>query len=46
VSGEEEGAGAHQSSGPMVRQLKRHRAAVFNGGGVAPVVVNECGGVL
>jgi hypothetical protein len=46
VPGKEEGAGAHQSGGPTVRQRKRRRAAVFNGGGVGPVVVDECGGVL
>jgi hypothetical protein len=31
---------------PMVRQRKQRRAAVFNGGGVAPVVVDEGGWVL
>jgi hypothetical protein len=46
VPGKEEGAGAHQSGGPTVRRRKRRRAAVFNGGEVAPVVVDECGGVL
>jgi hypothetical protein len=46
VSGKEEGAGAHRSHGPTVRRRKRRRAAVFNGDGVAPVVVDECGGVL
>jgi hypothetical protein len=30
----------------MARRCKRRRAAVFNGGGVAPVVVGECGWVL
>jgi hypothetical protein len=30
----------------MVRQRKQRRAAVFNGGGVAPVVVDEGGWVL
>jgi hypothetical protein len=44
--GKEEGVGVHRSDGPMVRRCKRHRAAVFNGGEVAPVVVNECRGVL
>jgi hypothetical protein len=29
-----------------VRRRKRHRAAAFNGGGVAPVVVDERGEVL
>jgi hypothetical protein len=46
VSGKEEGAEAHRSGVPTVRRRKRHRAAVFNGGGVAPVVVDERGGVL
>jgi hypothetical protein len=30
----------------MARRCKRRRAAVFNGGGVAPVVIGECGWVL
>jgi hypothetical protein len=30
----------------MVRRCKRHRATAFNGGGVALVVVDECGEVL
>jgi hypothetical protein len=46
VPGKEEGAEAHQSGVPMVRRRKRYRAAAFNGGGVAPVVVDERGGVL
>jgi hypothetical protein len=46
VPGKEEGAGAHPNGGPTVRRRKRHRAVVFNGGRVAPVVVDECGGVL
>jgi hypothetical protein len=29
-----------------VRRRKRRRVAVFNGGGVALVAVDECGGVL
>jgi hypothetical protein len=44
--GKEEGAGAHQSGGPTVRRCKWRRAAVFNGGRVAPVAVDECGGDL
>jgi hypothetical protein len=46
VLGKEERAGAHQNGGPMVRWRKQRRAAVFNGGRVAPVAVDECGGVL
>jgi hypothetical protein len=46
VPGKEEGVGAHQSGGPTVRRRERCRAAAFNGGGVAPVVIDECGGVL
>jgi hypothetical protein len=30
----------------MVRRCKRRRAAAFNGGGVALVVVDQCGEVL
>jgi hypothetical protein len=45
VPGKEERARAHQNSGPTVRWRKWRRAAVFNGGGVAPVVIDECGGV-
>jgi hypothetical protein len=44
--GKEERAGAHQNGVPMVRRCKRHRAAVFNDGGVAPVVIDEGGWVL
>jgi hypothetical protein len=39
MPGKEERPGA-------VRRRKRHRAAAFNGGGVAPVVVDERGEVL
>jgi hypothetical protein len=46
VLSKEVGAGAHRSSGPTARRRKRHQAAVFNDGRVAPVVVDECGGVL
>jgi hypothetical protein len=46
VSGKEERAGAHRNSVPTVRRRKLRRAAAFNGGGVAPVVVDECGEVL
>jgi hypothetical protein len=46
VPGKEEKTGAHQNGGPMVRRHKRCQAAVFNGGGVAPVVIDECGWVL
>jgi hypothetical protein len=46
VPDKEEEAWAHQSGGPMVRRCKRRQAAVFNGGGVASVVVDEGGWVL
>jgi hypothetical protein len=46
VPGEEERAGAHRNGVPMVRRCKRRRAAAFNGGRVAPVVVDERGEVL
>jgi hypothetical protein len=46
VPGEEERAGAYRNGVPTVRLRKRRRAATFNGGGVAPVVVYECGEVL
>jgi hypothetical protein len=46
MPGKEEGAGAHQKGESTVRQCKRHRAAVFNGDGVALVVIDECGEVL
>jgi hypothetical protein len=44
--GTEEGARVHQKGGLTARRCKRRRAVVFNGGGVAPVVVDECGEVL
>jgi hypothetical protein len=44
--GKEEGAWAHWNGGSMARWRKRRRAAVFNGGVVAPVVVDEGGWVL
>jgi hypothetical protein len=46
VPGKEEGARAHRSGGPTVRRPKRRRTVVFNGGGEAPVVVDEGGWVL
>jgi hypothetical protein len=46
VPGKEERAGAHRNDVPTVRRCKRRRATVFNGGGVAPVVVDEGGWVL
>jgi hypothetical protein len=46
VPGKEERAGAHRNVVPTVRRCKRHRAVAFNGGGVAPVVIDECGEVL
>jgi hypothetical protein len=41
VSGKEEGAEAHRSGVPTVRRCKQRRAAAFNGGGVALVVIDE-----
>jgi hypothetical protein len=46
VSGKEEGAEAHWNGVPMVRRRKQRRVAAFNGGGVAPVVIDERGEVL
>jgi hypothetical protein len=46
VPGKEEGAEAHRSGLPTVRRRKRRRVAAFNGGGVAPVVVDERGEAL
>jgi hypothetical protein len=46
VPSKEERAGAHQNGVPTVRRRKWRRAAAFNGGGVAPVVVDERGEVL
>jgi hypothetical protein len=46
TSGKEEGAGAHQKGGSTMRQREWRQAAAFNGGGVAPVVADECGEVL
>jgi hypothetical protein len=46
VPGKEERAGAHRNGVSTVRRHKRRRAAAFNGGGVAPVVVDERGEVL
>jgi hypothetical protein len=43
VPGKEEGAEAHRSGVPTVRRRKRHWVVAFNGGGVAPVVVDERG---
>jgi hypothetical protein len=42
----EERVRAHRNGGSMVRRCKRRRAAVFNGSGVAPVVIDEGGWVL
>jgi hypothetical protein len=44
--GKEERAGAHRNGGLTVRRQKRRRSAVFNGGRVALVVVDEGGWVL
>jgi hypothetical protein len=46
VPGKEEGAEAHRSGVLMVRRREWRRVAAFNGGGVAPVVVNKRGEVL
>jgi hypothetical protein len=46
VPGKEERARAHRNGVPTVRRCKRCRAAMINGGGIAPVVVNERGEVL
>jgi hypothetical protein len=46
VPSKEERTGAHRNSGLTVRRHKRRQAAVFNGGGAAPVVVDMRGGVL
>jgi hypothetical protein len=46
VLGKEERSGAHRNSVPMVRQHKRRRAAAFNDGRVAPVVIDERGEVM
>jgi hypothetical protein len=46
VPGKEEVAEGHQNGGPTVRRRKWCWAAVFNGGGVASVVIVEGGGVL
>jgi hypothetical protein len=43
VPGKEEGAEAHRSGVPTVRRRKRRWVVAFNGGGVAPVVVDEHG---
>jgi hypothetical protein len=42
----EERVRAHRNVGSTVRRCKRRRAAVFNGSGVAPVVIDEGGWVL
>jgi hypothetical protein len=44
--GKEERVGAHRNGGSTVRRRKRHRAAVFNDGSSAPVVIDEGGWVL
>jgi hypothetical protein len=46
VPGKKSGDGAHRDGRVMVGQREAASAAVFNGGGVAPVVVDVCGGVL
>jgi hypothetical protein len=46
VPGKEERAGVHQNGVSTVRRRKRRWTVVFNGGGVALVVVDEHGEVL
>jgi hypothetical protein len=46
VPGKKEREGAHWNGVPTVRRRKRCRAAAFNSGRVAPVVVDERGEVL
>jgi hypothetical protein len=46
VSGKEERVGVHRNGVPTVRRPKRRRAAAFNSGEVAPVVVDGRGEVL
>jgi hypothetical protein len=46
VPDKEERAGAHRNGVPTMRWRKRCRVVAFNGGGVAPVVVDERGGVV
>jgi hypothetical protein len=41
VPSKEERAGAHQNGVPTLRRRKWCQAATFNGGGIAPVVVDE-----
>jgi hypothetical protein len=41
VPSKEERAGAHQNGVPTLRRRKWCQAAAFNGGGIAPVVVDE-----
>jgi hypothetical protein len=44
--GKEERVGAHRNGGSTARRCKWRRAGVFNGGGVALMVVDEGGWVL
>jgi hypothetical protein len=44
--GKEERVGVHRNGGSTARRRKQRRAAVFNGSGVTPVVVDEGGWVL
>jgi hypothetical protein len=46
VPSKEERAGVHRNGVPTVRHRKRRWTVVFNGGGVAPVVVDERGEFL
>jgi hypothetical protein len=46
VPGKKERAGAHRNGGSTARRRKRHQAAVFNDGGISPVVVDKGGWVL
>jgi hypothetical protein len=44
--GKEEGAGAHQKGGSIVRQRKRRQAVAFNASETTSVVTDECDEVL
>jgi hypothetical protein len=46
VPGKEERAWAHRNGGSTVRRRKWRRVVVFNGGKVAPVVIDVHGRVL
>jgi hypothetical protein len=46
VPGKEERARVHRNGMPTVRRRKWCQEVAFNGGGIAPVVIDECGEVL